>query len=344
MADRSGFPYGDMYRAVDVLEMLLREDDRPLWDKRPFRAPERYRTVLWLGCHVLRTVHLAEACVKVFEQLRAAEPTESFTTVGGAGFCCGVVQYNMGDLKPGEGMFRSTLAAFDRYQPATLVNWCPSCHFHLDRMVGDVTALPFQVMQATQYIAERLGRLRFVRPQNLRVTLHRHTGRPQQDLDAHFARVVLEAIPGVQVLDTPRNELLQPTQCSRLSMVRKIGLDRYGDLVAEEFDRAMALGADAICTIYHGCHRELVLHESSYQGRTPIRVVNWITVLADALCIDLHDRYRELTMTGDLETILRTLLPKADALGVSREMAEAILKLEFEDHEYVTDPQWWTPR
>lgn len=345
MSTHLRFPYRDMYRTIDVLEMLLRDANAPLWLKRPPRSPDPHRTLLYLGCHVLRVVHLAEACVQVFERLRVRAPEADFVTLGGPGFCCGNVQFNMGEPETGAALFGNSFAAFQRFNPELLVNWCPSCHLHLQRQTQGDTSAPFPMVHVTEYLAGQIHRLGPMQPQRRRVVLHGHTGQPQHDQDLRHVQQILAALPGVEVVKTSLSPELVPmgSQCTRSSIRRVGGQATYQAVLAAEFARARALGADAICTVYHGCHRELVFHEAAArrQGEDPVQAVHWITLLAGALGIPSHDRARELAHT-DIDQTLQDLLPRAEALGVSRAEAEAVLRLEFEHHEVVGDPRWWS--
>ena len=53
-------------------------------------------------------------------------------------------------------------------------------------------------------------------------------------------------------------------------------------------DAAAEAGADTVVTIFHSCHREFVSLE---RGR-PIRVVNWVHLLAEAAGWPAEDEYK----------------------------------------------------
>jgi hypothetical protein len=48
------------------------------------------------------------------------------------------------------------------------------------------------------------------------------------------------------------------------------------------------VGADTLATVFHSCHREAVALE---RGR-PIRVANWIHLLAEAMGLPYTDEYK----------------------------------------------------
>jgi hypothetical protein len=48
-------------------------------------------------------------------------------------------------------------------------------------------------------------------------------------------------------------------------------------------------GADTLVTIFHSCHREAV----SLERAAPIRVANWIHLLAEAMGLPYSDEYKQ---------------------------------------------------
>ena len=67
-------------------EAIANQADEVSWLER-HQAPDRaYETVLYLGCNILRTPHIAKQVVDVFSHLKL-----DFIAVGGAQYCCGIV-------------------------------------------------------------------------------------------------------------------------------------------------------------------------------------------------------------------------------------------------------------
>ena len=96
--------------------------------------------------------------------------------------------------------------------------------------------------------------------------------------------MLLGMIPGLTVLDHPLR--VPGHMCSAIAAVP-------GELAQAHRETLAAMeevGADTLVTIFHSCHREAVALE---RGR-PIRVVNWIHLLAEAMGLAAHRRIQAL--------------------------------------------------
>ena len=108
--------------------------------------------------------------------------------------------------------------------------------------------------------------------------------------------------------------------------IARLGQARYLTLVRQLMDEAAARGVDTVVTPYHSCQREICQEEGSY----PFSIENWITLLAEALDLPLHeDRYKRYKLLGDKESILAELAPLMAERGISREKAERAVESHF---------------
>ena len=60
---------------------------------------------------------------------------------------------------------------------------------------------------------------------------------------------------------------------------------------------ARRLEADALVSVFHGCHRFLV--KRAIESRAPFEVVNWVSLLGRSLGVEQKDRYRAFALLGD---------------------------------------------
>jgi hypothetical protein len=94
--------------------------------------------------------------------------------------------------------------------------------------------------------------------------------------------MLLGMIPGLTVLDHPLR--VPGHMCSAIA-------PRPGVLAQAHRDTLAAMeevGADTLVTVFHSCHRDAVALE---RGR-PIRVVNWIHLLAEGMGLAHTDEYK----------------------------------------------------
>jgi Fe-S oxidoreductase len=270
--------------------------------------------VLYLGCNVMKTPHIALLCMDVLDRVGAR-----YAVFGGPANCCGVIQFRAGDTKTAGRVGGNTVAGFAATGAATVLTWCPTCNIQLGEVVMPATQAPFALEHVVPFIAARLDALRphFVRRVDKRVALHEHPG------VGGVTEGVLEiigAIPGLTIVD-----LEQPRvgyMCNSLAPVPAY----KRALHARELEAAAAAGVDALVGIYHACHRELCAHETSY----PFRVVNFLELVGEALGIDRPDLFKQWKMMQDVDRVLaeasaQIAAAELDVEAVREVMVTAIL-------------------
>jgi Fe-S oxidoreductase len=265
--------------------------------------------VLYLGCNVLRTPHIALLCMDVLDRLGTR-----YGVFGGPANCCGVIQFRAGDTATAGRIGTNTVAGFVATGAARVLTWCPTCNIQLGEVVMPSTVPGFALDHVVPYIAERLDRLtpHFTRRVPLRVALHEHPGVAGV---TEAVVKILGAIPGVTVVD-----LGQPRvgyMCNSLAP-----LPAYKRALHErELAAAAAAGVDALVGVYHACHRELCAHEAA----APFRVVNFLELVGEAMGVDRPDLYKQWKRMQDLDRILVEVAPDAERAGLDLATVREVL-------------------
>ena len=188
---RAGFK--KMSTAVKVLSRLQLPADllagftrATVTDGEP--APD---IVMYLGCNVLKTPHIALLCLEVLARLGTR-----YKVFAGPAYCCGVIQYRTGDTKTSGRIGGNTVAGFAGTGAPQVLTWCPTCNIQLSEIVMPSTDASFNLEHVVPYIAARIDLLRrhFVHPINKRVALHEHPGVAGV---TEGAIKILTAIPGL---------------------------------------------------------------------------------------------------------------------------------------------------
>lgn len=318
------FSYADYFGQISLLgDLLLDGPERPWLSTIPAQV-ERKQYVVWLGCNVLRTVHIVETLNDILRHLGF-----DHVMLGGPANCCGVQHARRGDTEVGRKLAWNTFDKFDAFAPERLLFWCPSCDHRLYGMGDDLSELTAQRQHVTEFFVEHLDRFDF-KPlaRRMRLALHAHTGTPQQDLDARATRRLLEAIPGVEVVDLPAMAELG-FHCAD-PKIAQLPRGQFGQILAESVAAAETLGVETLVTIYHACHRELVPGDSADDVVGGIRIENYVTLLARALGLPEHpDRFKHFARIGSPAAIMAELEPRIQQLGVSRERVERIISVQF---------------
>jgi hypothetical protein len=321
------FNYADYFGQISVLgDLLLDGPQRPWLSALPQR-PEPTQFVVWLGCNVLRTVHIVETLDDILKHIGI-----DYVMLGGPANCCGVQHARRGEVATGRKQAWNTFEKFEAFQPERLLFWCPSCDHRLVDMGSDMSALAAQRQHVTEFFVENLERFDFKplgRP--LRVALHAHTGWPQQDQDAAATRSLLEAIPGVEVVDLAAMSELG-FHCAD-PKIAQLPPGRFAEILSASVAEAVDHGVDTLVTIYHACHRELVPAEiaaDAEEALGSIKVENYLTILARSLGLPEHgDRYKRFCQLRDPQAILAELQPRITQLGLAPERAEKFITAQF---------------
>ena len=244
------------------------------------------RVTFWFGCNMLRHAEMIRLSIMLLE--RAGYDV---STVGGPAYCCGTAH----DHQPhaASNMAGRTVSRFNEAAETdgrgTVVTWCPSCHMHMSDIMAPGNAAHFEIAHITELLADRADRLAPLLkvPVRRRVLLHRHMGFATHVAVNDRVAGVLSRIEGLVLIEGPAHP---GHMCSALATAPG-ALDKAA---SETWAAAIANSADTVCTIFHPCHRELVVLD----GRNDIGVVNWVQLVAEAMGVDTSDAYRDWRKGG----------------------------------------------
>ncbi|HEX7232108.1 MAG TPA: (Fe-S)-binding protein [Candidatus Binatia bacterium] len=265
--------------------------------------------VMYLGCNVLKTPHIALLCLEVLDRLGAR-----YKVFAGPAHCCGVIQYRAGDSRTSGQMGGNTVAGFAGTGAPRVLTWCPTCHIQLSEIVMPSTNAAFNLEHVVTYIAARIDALRrhFIHPIQKRIALHEHPGIAGV---TESAVKILTAIPGIELVD-----LEQPRvgyMCNSLAPVPAY----KRELHARELDAASAAGVDYLVGIYHACHRELCAHETN----SPFKIVNFLELVGESMGVEKPDLFKQWKMMQDVDRVLAEVASQATSTGLDLETVRDVL-------------------
>lgn len=316
----SGFDYGAYYGPILPLADATRSTDERFWGAAAEKDKQPHDYILYLGCNVLRTVALAETIVAILDRLGI-----DFIALGGPATCCGIIHHGNGDTEISEKLTSRTLEKFAQYRPKAVLTYCPSCHAHMDYSLAE-TGIRFDVpyLHVTEFITENLHRLDFKNRVERRVFLHSHSDNEQARPDSRFARAILEAVPGLEVVGAPGTAEWGHDCGGR--QIGLIGQDVHDRLVAEMFAAAKAAEADAVAALYHSCYRQFCGQERD-RG---IEVVHYTALVAQALGMPRREEaFKQLKHQSDPDRAADALKDRAAARGVTEKRLRATLSAHF---------------
>jgi hypothetical protein len=187
-----------------------------------------------------------------------------------------------------------TVEKFNALPEGQVVTWCPSCHRHMGSFMTQYQDANFSVGHITQALHARRDVLakQLTHRVERRVVLHQHFGFREVDVNPLVCDL-LRLIPGMEVLET--DHAAPGHMCSALMPIpeaMKANTRRICEVARET-------GAQDVVTVFHSCQRLLCGLEAS----EPFRVVNYITLLAQALGYEHADEYKQWKNAGSVEAV-----------------------------------------
>ena len=316
--------YGTHYGNVRTIAELLRDQDDKSWHANMPQQPEHHRYVVWLGCSVTRTAHIADTLSDILRHLGA-----DFVALGGPSHCCGILHNSQGDTAIAENMLRTTAKKFDTFTPEKLLNWCPSCNSELKRLPdSELSDVARDRGSVSTFLADNADRFRFVCDVPMKVAIHSHGGTSEEDRDSVAIRAILAKIPGLEVVELPIEMTFQ-RHCSDQN-VRKHGKAMFLDKLQVWTQTAKREGATHIVTPYHSCHRQILLTQMGLEVEERIDVVNYLTLIARGLGLpERDDTFARFARSGDVDAMMEELAPRIKAQNMDPERARRSLVAHF---------------
>lgn len=308
-----------MFKEVQTLEGLLMRPEEKDWLEKPPPRPHPRATVLYLGCNILRTPHLAQTVTAIFRCLG-----EDFIALGGPAFCCGVPYEREGGIEGARYQGERLASRLQQFQPQRVVMWCPGC-FHFYKHVLSLSGT-FELLHVTEFLAESRDRFTFTPQPATKVALHYHCGSPDAERQAAAAQALLTAIPGVELLDIGSSDAWG-RNCSG-SLRDRMGTEAWAALITPFFQKTALLGADVFATLYHGCHRMYAGYEKDY----PFAIEHYLAVVARALGIAYPDNYKQYLLWENSNRILEDARTCLEDNRVPPEQAKATVEHVFVKH------------
>ena len=314
----AGFPFAEYFGEINTLaDLQFKSGERPYID-RPSVATEPKELLLYLGCNVLRTAHLAKTVSDVLKAMGF-----DFNAAGGPAHCCGIVHYQNGEPGVSRSFSANSMRHFAKYGAKQVLMWCPSCNEHYDEVVTQEQEVAFPYEHVTAFIARHLDRITFTRRVEKRVGVHYHTGFRQSDLDWQNTQTILRAIPGLELV-----EIANPASLGRHcapKWIQRIGRPEWQKEIARILDAAREARVDILATLYHSCQREICEAEARY----PFEIVNYISLLGEAMGIEYPDLYKQFKLWGDPDAVFDEIEAYVRANGLDPEKVRAVLRKSF---------------
>lgn len=222
-------------------------ENRDKWIPEDVELAENPEVVYFVGCTAAyRMQFLAQATVNL---LKAADV--KFTIIGPDEWCCGspLLRTGLGD-KIKEEYVPHNMNALQAQGIKDVVTACAGCYKTIKNNYRDIAGFrPFNVDHISEYLYKLIKekRLKFTKEFNKKVVYHDpcHLGRHAGVFDE--PREVIKAIPGVELLEMPRNR--ERARCCGAGGGFKIAFNEQAEeIAADRVREAVETGGDVIVT------------------------------------------------------------------------------------------------
>lgn len=300
--------------------------DRPRWmpEDKQGMLPERAEVAYFPGCtasFVEHDIAQATACL-------LTKAGVEFTYLGHDEACCGIPMLVSGLWDAWEEILRHNVEAMKARGVKTVVTSCPACWLVWHTLYPEWAAklgidYPFEARHWSEVLADQIaaGKMVFDHTLDMKVTWHDscHMGRAGKIYEA--PRQVMQAIPGVELVEMEHNR--QEAHCcgSVLSLVADPpAAARIGELRLQE---ATATGAQALVASCPCC--EVQLRVTADKTGCDMPIVDLAHLACDAAGLEHPDPTPyALAMWGVFEGMINLLKPKAMAEFMASMLPEMI--------------------
>lgn len=327
------------YQDLEDCQRLQVSRDEVTWNRTASNAQGHAEISLNLSCGVQGTPHVMMTQVAIFAALGL-----DFVATAGTKFCCARPLGLMGRTDKADHQAAKSIRRMAAWGSTINVQCCGSCLVEYQHHVGKLKDdAPFEVVHITEFLLETLRRLgdavpwaprRRATPR--RVLLHAegaelHVTKEQQ---RNAVIETLNLIPGVEYAGLVANPTAGVPCASKPrpgagdsvghTVLSDLSSKEYRQVQEELFEQALAAGAEAIVTHHHKCHREW-----SKFGSKRLPVIHYQTLLAEALGVDIPDRFQALWRLGDPAEILEQTRPHWTSWNVTEEEAKRLVTRFF---------------
>ena len=287
---RRKLTYTGAFGAARTLGLLMRPRGLD-WVTEPPSPAHDVDIVLHISCNAHYTLFIPYIAQEVLRRLG-----KKFIVFGGPESCCGFMQVHVGDADLEEETARKTLLGFNRTHPQLLVSVCPDCDEAFEKY--RLSNMRFEIANISDLFDRYLDELRaLMRPVNRRAVVHYHSVNAARQTDAARIRRLLEAIPGLQLIEAQKNH------------GPGIHCQTTAPMSAEDqesmFAEASAIGADTLIVPYHSCYRQHCKMELRYK----VDVQHYLGILAESLGIAFEEPFKALRLLNSVDAVMEKLRP-----------------------------------
>lgn len=250
------------------------------------------RYVFFPGCNVYFQPEKILNAIDIMDAIG-----DDYAFLPGLDYCCGDGLLFLGEIHDGIKRAEELVAAIARFQPETVILWCPTCHCRFDKSIAPAMDVPFKILSFPQYLAANMSKLPLTRAAAGTVTLHEACKSTYTGVDPDGPHEVLRQLPGVTLKEMEHHG--RETFCCGSGAICWFP-ESFAQIRKERLQDAAKTGARQLVTVCHYCNQIFAAEEAHYD----FSVTNYVNLVAEAMGIYRDDKFKKYTLWGSLKRIL----------------------------------------
>jgi len=232
------------------------------------------KILLFLGCTASFDINVRQIAISAINILESLDIDYGF--LGNDEKCCGSVLLRMGDPEF-ERLARENIKALNKLDIDTLISPCAGCYKTIKEDYPKVGKLDFEVMHTVEFLRRLLEdkKITFNTPLERSVTYHDpcHLGRASGVFDD--PRVILNAIPGLELIEMPRNR--EYSRCCGAGGGLKSGYpDIQNKMAQRRIKEAEETGAQELISACPFCYQGLQVGITALNSQLVMRDITYM--------------------------------------------------------------------
>jgi Fe-S oxidoreductase len=304
---------GDRRNFANVFSALLSEPSGVHWIKEVPANPESVETVFFPGCTATAMSHILLDAAEILDSMGI-----HFVTLAGGDRCCGVGHTICGNLEASEKAGQKLVSDIAAFRPKRAVFFCLGCQLVLTGMLSQSVSISFECVELCKFLVDNIEKIPFKENVNKRVALHDSCVLSSMPEYADIPRKLLQAIPGVKLVELEHNRENAICCGGVASTMRPEATKHMQNGALKEAESA---GIDILSTFCPGCHGNFAPLEHSH----PYEIKNYISLVAEAVGVRHEDRYKKFSSDRDIVKAITEARGSIEASDYSVEEMTQIL-------------------
>lgn len=253
---------------------------------------QKAKYVFFPGCNVYKQPEKILNSLDILDRI-----TDDYAFVPGLNYCCGDLYSYLGKPDRATEVSRKLVNKISSYSPQKVILWCPTCSCRFIKTISAIKEIPFEIITFSQFLAENMDKLKFLKEINKTVTLHEPCKTSYTRIDLTSVRKILTSIPNIKLIEMEHHG--ENTVCCGSGAAVWFP-ESFEKIKVSRLKEAKESNADTLIDVCHFCHETFVTEEL----KCGFEVENYINLVAHAIGINREDKFKKYKQSNNIDKIL----------------------------------------